>query len=89
MYIYLGVGTGLTGARFRKGLLELNNGVSELSGCDLSTEMIMKAYELMYQGGENTRMEPVYTHVHISDCSEYLQKRYAQGNKYNLICLYC
>jgi predicted TPR repeat methyltransferase len=77
--VELGVGTGLTGARFRKGLIELNNEISEFSGCDLSTEMIMRAYELMFQG-ENTRLEPVYTNVAISDCSEYLQKRHSQGN---------
>lgn len=98
--VELGAGTGLVGSRFRAGLSEMSFGsnryqVSEFTACDLSQEMIMRAYELMYiptssSKGTDTdavtsslvdseQEENVYTDVVISDCTEYLLNRATQG----------
>ena len=98
--VELGAGTGLVGSRFRAGLSEMSCGsdnyqVDEFTACDLSQEMIMRAYELMYvpassSESSNTEAvtssledaeqeENVYTDVVISDCTEYLLNRATQG----------
>lgn len=97
--VELGAGTGLVGSRFRAGLSELSAGsahyqVSEFTAIDLSQEMIMRAYELMYVPAssservntegvtsslEDAEEENVYTDVVISDCTEYLLNRVEQG----------
>jgi predicted TPR repeat methyltransferase len=69
--------------------------VSEFTAIDLSQEMIMRAYELMYvptSSSESSSTEAVtssledaeqeenvYTDVVISDCTDYLLNRAAQG----------
>lgn len=88
----LGAGTGLIGSRFRTGLLEKNNTsvpyqVQELTACDLSQEMIVRAYELSYNvsapsalsAEQSEQRENVYTDVVISDCTSYLQDRVTLG----------
>ena len=97
--IELGAGTGLVGSRFRMGFTELVGAaavdVAEFTAIDLSQEMIVRAYELMYNVSIasddtcidsetslpeiNIQEENVYTDVIIADCSEYLQKRMKRG----------
>ena len=97
--VELGAGTGLVGSRFRTGFAQLVGAaavdVVEFTAIDLSQEMIIRAYELMYNVSiisDNTcidsetslhetvmQEENVYTDVIIADCSEYLQKRMKRG----------
>ena len=46
--IDLGVGTGLTGRVFREGLSQKGIKVEEFMGCDLSSEMIIRAYDMSF-----------------------------------------
>ena len=97
--VELGAGTGLVGSRFRVGFSKLADAaaveIAEFTAIDLSQEMIVRAYELMYNISiipDNTYIdsetslpvvtmqeENVYTDVIIADCSEYLEKRIKRG----------
>ena len=86
----LGVGTGLVGRRFREGLRG-NAGTDGIQfwGCDLSSEMVMKAYELTWGGPAGTNggplspiplPSPVYADLAVADCAEYLEARAQLGS---------
>ena len=98
--VELGAGTGLVGCRFRTGLSDKfsttgHSDVEEFTACDLSQEMILRAYELTYKftseadevvidsatslPEQQEEEENVYTDVVIAECSEYLQTRAEQG----------
>jgi predicted TPR repeat methyltransferase len=98
--VELGAGTGLVGRRFRTGLSDIfsttgHSDVEEFTACDLSQEMILRAYELTYKFSseaeevvidsvtslpeQQEEEENVYTDVVIAECSEYLQTRAEQG----------
>jgi predicted TPR repeat methyltransferase len=98
--VELGAGTGLVGRRFRTGLSDIfsttgHSDVDEFTACDLSQEMILRAYELTYKfrseadevvidsvtslPEQQEEEENVYTDVVIAECSDYLQTRAEQG----------
>ena len=98
--VELGAGTGLVGSRFRAGLSDIfystgGSDVIEFTACDLSQEMILRAYELTYNFSSKSdevvidsvtflpeqkeQEDNVYTDVVIAECSEYLQNRAEQG----------
>jgi predicted TPR repeat methyltransferase len=79
----LGMGTGLVGKRFREGLCDDDDAgaasVAEFWGCDLSSEMVVNAYELTWGDTEPSRASPVYSDVAVADCVEYLEQRSGGG----------
>ena len=98
--VELGAGTGLVGSRFRAGLSDIffstgHSDVIEFTACDLSQEMILRAYELTYNYSsksnevvidsmtslpeQHEQEDNVYTDVVIAECSEYLQTRIENG----------
>ena len=83
----LGMGTGLVGRRFREGMGEddadadadTDTAVAQFWGCDLSSEMVVRAYELTWGGQPGGGGSPVYSDVAVADCVQYLEQRCGSG----------